>query len=76
MNKICEQCGLAANYLTCMVRYGTPPKSPMFGVSTWHEAKCDSCKRVVWVTEARDFYYPNFSLLSSKFKKGLYEKAK
>ena len=72
-NSICYQCGVAANTLTTLLEYGELPLSAMFEVSTWHLGVCDICKREVECTEARDFYHPDFSLLSNKFKKKLKE---
>ena len=73
-NSICKQCGLAAGALTHILEHGLMRFPPMFEVSTWHMGICDICKREVSCTEARDFYYADFSLLSNKFKKKLYGK--
>ena len=32
------------------------------GVSTWHQGKCDVCGETKFVTEARDFGYPEFHM--------------
>lgn len=61
-DNICAPCGITANYLTCLARYGTPPKQAAFSVSTFHKGKCDVCKRMVHVTEARDFFFPDFKM--------------
>jgi hypothetical protein len=60
----CQDCGLEANRLTCLQKYGAEPLKKAFDVSTFHVAKCEVCYREKWVTEARDFFYPNFDLLS------------
>lgn len=65
---VCRQCGLAANTLTCLVKYGNLPKKNNFSLSTFHHGECGCCGRLDSVTEARDFFYPDFSLLSVKFK--------
>jgi len=68
MNKeiyqVCNNCGLEANRLTCLKKYGAEPLKPKFDVSTYHLGKCDVCGKTHPVTEARDFFYPDFSLLS------------
>jgi len=66
---VCNECGVLANALTCVVKRGTLPNKPAFDVSTWHSAMCDVCWRETYVTEPRDFFYPEFSLLSPKFRK-------
>lgn len=60
---VCAECGIAANVLNCLYKYGQPPKKLCFGISTYHTAKCDWCKKRKPVTEVRDFFYPNFYLL-------------
>ena len=59
----CRECGLEANRLTCLKRYGQEPKKKSFDVSTMHEGICDVCGRKTWVTQPRDFFCPDFSLL-------------
>ena len=59
----CTACGTVANYLTCLKRYGKPPKKPCFDVSTFHEGECTYCGRKTLVTEERDFFYPDFGLI-------------
>lgn len=68
---VCSNCGLAANTLTCLVKYGSLPIKVAFDVSTFHEGTCEVCNRSVSVTESRDFFYPDFTLLSAKFKRNL-----
>lgn len=61
---VCRQCGLAANTLTCLAKYGELPKQAAFTVSTFHKGTCDVCLRPdMDVTENRDFYFPNFNLI-------------
>jgi hypothetical protein len=70
---VCRECGLAANALTCLLKYGQYPLKPAFSVSTWHRGTCGSCGRATTVTEARDFFYPDFSLLSEAFRERVKE---
>lgn len=66
--KVCVECGVAANVLTCIKKYGMPPKKLCFDVSTFHTNTCDFCKQDKYVTEPRDFFYPDFKLLKSVIK--------
>ena len=59
----CGECGISANVLTCLKRYGKPPKQLAFTCSTTHKGKCDFCGEEKDVTQARDYFYPDFSLL-------------
>ena len=68
---VCRECGLAANALTCLLKYGQYPLKPAFSVSTWYQGTCDSCGRDTSVTEERDFFYPDFRLLSEAFRERL-----
>ena len=63
MNKICDDCGIEANRLTCLKRYGKEPLKKKFDVSTYHKNRCDVCGEDKLVTESRDFFYPDFSLM-------------
>jgi len=45
---VCAKCGLKAS------------KGRSFTISTWHYGKCEVCKKENWITEARDFFYPEF----------------
>lgn len=65
---VCRQCGIAANTLSCLIKFGRPPLKEIISVATFHIDKCDVCGGVKSVTEARDFFYPDFSLLSVKYK--------
>ena len=60
---VCDKCGIEANRLTCLKKYGTEPKKKKFMCSTYHKGKCDFCGKIKYITEARDFFYPDFSLL-------------
>lgn len=60
---VCGECGISANVLTCLYRYGAPPKQLASTVSTYHKGTCDFCKEEKNVTEVRDFFYPDFGLL-------------
>ncbi len=64
--EICASCGVEANRLTCLKKYGHEPIEKSFSISTFHEGVCDCCGEKKWVTEPRDFFYPDFSLLKNK----------
>lgn len=68
IGQVCTKCGIAANYLTCWKKYGAPPLKMCFDVSTFHLGTCDFCGIQTNVTEPRDFFYPDFSLLSKAVK--------
>jgi len=68
MNNICNECGILANVLTCLKKYKRPPKQLKFEISTWHMGICDICSEEKYVTEARDFFHPDFTLLIKKMK--------
>lgn len=63
---VCDDCGIEANRLTCLKKYGKEPRKPKFTASTYHSGTCDVCGEVRAVTQARDFFYPDFSLLKTK----------
>lgn len=60
---VCDDCGLEANRLTCLKRYGAEPLKKKFDISTYHQGKCDFCGKIKPITEVRDFFYPEFDLL-------------
>ena len=62
-NEICDECGIEANRLTCLQKYGAEPIKAKSDISTYHNGICDVCLEFKPVTEDRDFYYPNFSLI-------------
>ena len=64
MHNVCSECGRLANYATCMARYGHPPKKEAYDVSTFSKGVCHYCKRETYVTEERDFFYPNYKLIN------------
>jgi trehalose-6-phosphate synthase len=66
---VCRDCGIEANRLTCLKKYGREPLKKAFSVSTYHEGICEACGEKKEVTQSRDFFYPDFSLLK-KIKKG------
>ncbi len=68
INQVCYECGVAANVLTCLEKYGKIPKQLKSTVSTFHEDVCDICHDRKGVTETRDFYYPDFSLIEKVAK--------
>lgn len=63
----CYECGISANVLTCIKKYGKPPKKLCFDTSTYNWGECGNCKEVKHVTQPRDFFYPDFTLLSRNF---------
>ena len=63
IQQVCSSCGIAANVTTCLYRYGMPPKQLAFTVSTFHMGVCDWCKEEKFITEVRDFFYPDFTFL-------------
>lgn len=65
---VCSDCGIEANRLTCLKKYGEEPKKKSFDVSTFHTGTCDVCGETKAVTEPRDFFYPDFGLLHKKWK--------
>jgi len=65
---VCSPCGITANYLTCLKRYGQPPIKPCFDVSTFSEGECNLCGHIRPITQVRDFFYPDFSLIIKKIK--------
>lgn len=66
--EVCSDCGIAANYLTCWKKYGAPPLKKAFSISTFHVGTCGFCKKETEVTESRDYFYPDFSLLKKAIK--------
>lgn len=67
--QVCSPCGVSANVLTCLKKYGRSPKKLAFDLSTMHTGLCDICKDNTSVTEPRDFFYPDFDLLINQMKK-------
>jgi len=77
VHNTCNECGRLANYATCMLRFGHPPNEEAFSVSTFSKGKCHWCKRETYVTEERDFFYPDFNLINWKeFRNGLLKRDK
>lgn len=68
--------GRLANYVTCMARFGEPPKKVAYEVSTYSKGTCKYCGRKTMVTEERDFFYPDFSLIDWKRYRLLKERYK
>jgi hypothetical protein len=63
INWVCSDCGIEANRLTCLKKYGRESLKPAFSVSTFRKGKCDFCGKEKEITETRDFFYPDFNLL-------------
>lgn len=68
VKNVCHPCGITANYLTCLKKYGRPPLKAAFDISTYHQGTCDVCGRFTNVTEARDFFHPDFELIFQAMK--------
>lgn len=66
IKKVCSKCGIEANRLTCLKKYSAEPFKKVFDISTYHKAKCDICGKLTSVTQPRDFFSPDFSLLKQK----------
>lgn len=66
---VCSHCGISANVLTCLKKYGRSPKKLAFNTSTFHTAVCDVCGEKTELTEVRDFFYPDFNLLITAMEK-------
>ena len=64
---VCNECGVSANVLTCLKKYKAPPKQLHFELSTYHENICEVCGEKKMVSESRDFFYPDFSLLEKNW---------
>lgn len=62
---VCRECGLEANRLTCLKKYGAEPLKAAFDVSTFHDGVCGACGEKKAVTEPRDYFYPDFTLLNN-----------
>lgn len=60
---VCYPCGVTANVLTCLQRYGKRPDQVSFNISTYYTGECDCCGETTSITEARDFFYPDFTLI-------------
>lgn len=67
IHNVCDDCGIMANTLTCLVKYCRPPTKVKFDVSTYVKGICDCCKKEKFITQTRDFYHPDFELLN-KFR--------
>jgi hypothetical protein len=66
IRNVCSDCGIEANRLTCLKKYGQEPLKKCFDVSTFHKGKCDWCGKLKHITQTRDFFYPDFNLLPDK----------
>lgn len=67
---VCDSCGVKANRLTQEKRLGSKfdimKFKRKFSVSTYHAGICDVCGKKEYVTEPRDFFYPDFTLLDKE----------
>ena len=70
----CGECGISANVLTCLKKYGRRPDKLCFECSTMHTGDCDYCGEEKSITEVRDYFYPDFNLLKN-YERKIYPKA-
>lgn len=72
IKNVCSECGISANVLTCLRKHGRSPLKLSFDTSTFHKGICDYCGVMKFVTEVRDFFHPEFSLIGivAQFLKG------
>lgn len=63
VHNVCAECGISANVVTCLQRYGRPPTKLSYDTSTFRKGICDYCGVLKFITETRDFFYPEFDLL-------------
>lgn len=66
VRRVCDKCGIRANRITCLVKYGAEPLKLKFELSTYQIDVCDVCGIRKAVTEPRDFFYPDFNLLKRR----------
>jgi hypothetical protein len=57
--EVCGDCGRLANNMTCLKKYGQLAYEEAYGCSTLHTAVCDICGQRKYVTEPRDYFYPD-----------------
>lgn len=64
---VCSRCGTMAHVATDLAK-GVPFEriKPCYEVSTFHWGLCDCCGLDTYVTEVRDFFYPDFDLINKK----------
>lgn len=60
---ICRECGISANVLTCLKKYGKVPEKLAHSISTFSQGVCIVCNEKKEVTEVRDFFYPETDLI-------------
>jgi hypothetical protein len=74
IHHVCSDCGIIANHYTCLKRYLAPAIKPCFDVSTYKIGVCDFCHNLTQVTEVRDFFYPDFSLVPLSVGRKLFDR--
>lgn len=65
IENVCDKCGIEANRLTCLKKYKKEPFKEKYSCSTYHFGRCDFCGKETYITEVRDFFFPDFSLMKS-----------
>ena len=71
IRNVCSRCGILANHYTCLERFWWPAKKPCFDISTYHKWVCPICWKDTLLTEVRDFFYPDFSLIPLRVRNKL-----
>jgi len=67
--QVCDSCGIEARRLTYLKRFGREPGLQKMTISTYHTGICDVCKLNKSVTEPRDFFYPDFDLITKEINR-------
>lgn len=67
INQVCYRCGVNANVLTNIKKHGKCPYKLSYNISTFHKGICDCCEEITSITEVRDFFHPDFSLLQKNW---------
>lgn len=60
---VCHRCGVTANVLTCLKKYGQSPNQLSVVAGTSWRGRCRICGREDSVGSERDYYHPDFSLI-------------
>jgi len=64
IHNVCSECWIKANKATQLKKFKKIDKQTWFSVSTFHKWICDFCKKEKSITQARDFFYPDFNLIN------------
>jgi hypothetical protein len=66
---ICNRCGVCARVVTYWDRFKEFPPKLCWDCSTWHVGICDWCGEERSITEARDFFHPDWTHIKSVYHK-------